>query len=143
MDRETFRRPRRGWLRALATALVLGLAAPAASQSDPRAVIGAQIDRFLADDFAGAFAYAAPGIQRLFGTPENFGRMVRQGYPMVWRPAEVTYGAAEERGARVMQRVTITDEAGRVHTLLYEMVPDGESWRIGGVRILAAPDVGV
>jgi hypothetical protein len=143
MDRETFRRPRLGWLRALATALVLGLAAPAAAQSDPRAVIGAQIDRFLADDFAGAFAYAAPGIQRLFGTPENFGRMVRQGYPMVWRPAEVTYGAAEERGARVMQRVTITDEAGRVHTLLYEMVPDGESWRIGGVRILAAPDVGV
>jgi hypothetical protein len=143
MTMETFRRPLRHWVGALAAALALAFAMPAAAQSDPRDVIAAQIDRFLADDLAGAFEYAAPGIQRLFGTPENFGRMVRQGYPMVWRPAEVTYGAAEERGARVLQRVVITDAAGRVHTLLYEMVPDGESWRIGGVRILAAPDVGV
>ncbi len=134
-------------LRALAAAalmaITLAAAPPAAAQSDPRAVIGAQIERFLEGDVAGAFDYAAPGIRRMFGTPENFGRMVQQGYPMVWRPADVRYGSAEERGARVMQRVIITDGAGGVHTLLYEMIPTGETWRIGGVRILAAPDVGV
>ena len=127
---------------ALALALALAPAGPAAAQSDPRAVIGAQIERFRADDFAGAFGYAAPGIREVFRTPENFGRMVRQGYPMVWRPAEVRYGAAEERGARVMQRVIITDAEGRVHTLLYEMIPSGDTWRIGGVQILQAPQVG-
>ena len=133
-------------LSALIAVLTLGLAmtfaGPAAAQSDPRDVIGAQLDRFLADDFAGAFEYAAPGIQNLFRTPENFGRMVQQGYPMVWRPADVQYGASETLGARVLQRVIITDGAGRLHTLLYEMVPDGDSWRIGGVQILQAPDVG-
>jgi len=135
--------PFRALLAAALAALSLAAAAPASAQSDPRAVIGAQIERFLDGDVAGAFDYAAPGIQRLFGTPENFGRMVEQGYPMVWRPADVQYGSAEERGARVMQRVIITDGAGRIHTLLYEMIPTGETWRIGGVRILAAPDVGV
>ena len=142
MDGETIRRSARGRIAVLLAALSLAAAAPAAAQTDPRDVIGAQIDRFLADDVAGAFEYAAPGIQRLFGTPENFGRMVQQGYPMVWRPAEVTFGEAEARGAGVLQRVIITDGAGRVHTLLYEMVPEGETWRIGGVRILDAPDVG-
>jgi len=29
-----------------------------------------------------------------------------------------------------------------VHTLLYEMLPAGDTWRIGGVRILEAPQVG-
>jgi len=143
---QTFSLARVSRLRAALLALALSAAAlapgAAAAQSDPRAVIGAQIERFLADDFAGAFEYAAPGIQQIFRTPENFGRMVRQGYPMVWRPAEVQYGAAEERGARVMQRVIITDASGRLHTLLYEMVPAGDTWRIGGVQILEAPQVG-
>ena len=128
---------------AAALAASLAFAAPAAAQSDPREVIGAQIERFLADDFAGAFDYAAPVIRNVFRTPENFGRMVRQGCPMVWRPAEVRYGATEERGARLLQRVIITDGEGRVHTLLYEMIPSGETWRISGVQILEAPQVGV
>lgn len=115
---------------------------PSLAQSDPNDVIGAQIEAFRADDFGTAFTFAAPGIKQLFGTPENFGRMVRQGYPMVWRPAEVRYGARELRGATVLQRVIITDAEGRLHTLLYHMVPLGESWQIAGVQILREPDVG-
>jgi hypothetical protein len=126
----------------LALGLALPLARPAAAQSDPAGVIGAQIEAFLADDFATAFTYAAPGIKRLFGTPENFGRMVRQGYPMVWRPAEVRYGPAETRGAAVLQQVYITDASGRIYTLEYTMVPVGDSWQIAGVSILEAAQVG-
>jgi len=126
----------------LALPLALGAARPAEAQGDPTAIIGAQIEAFLAGDVDTAFTYAAPGIKRLFGTPENFGRMVQQGYPMVWRPAEVRYGPAEARGAAVLQQVYITDAAGRVYTLEYTMVPAGDSWQIAGVSILEAAQVG-
>ena len=131
-------------LLALILALPLALipARPAEAQGAPTDIIGAQIDAFLQDDVATAFTYAAPGIKRLFGTPENFGRMVAQGYPMVWRPAEVRYGPAEARGSAVLQQVYITDAAGRIHTLEYTMVPVGDSWQIAGVTILEAAQVG-
>ncbi len=129
---------------ALALALLLVLLPPgnAHAQSQPQDVIGAQIEAFQSDDVAGAFQFAAPGIRQMFRTPENFGRMVQQGYPMVWRPAEVRYGSSEARGAAVLQRVIITDASGRVFTLEYTMVPAGESWQIAGVSILEASQVG-
>ena len=123
-------------------AFSLMFAGASLAEDDPRAVIGAQIEAFLADDFDTAFDFASPGIRRMFRTPENFGAMVRQGYPMVWRPAEVRYGASETRGAAVLQRVIVTDEGGRVHVLEYRMEPAGETWKIAGVRILEAAGVG-
>ena len=51
-----------------------------------RGVIQSQLDAFLADDVNTAFTFAAPNIKRMFGSAENFGRMVQNGYPMVWRP---------------------------------------------------------
>jgi len=73
-------------------ACCVGLVGPAQAQSDEiKAVIGNQIEAFLADDFATAFTFASPMIREIFRTPENFGSMVRNGYPMVWRPAEIRY----------------------------------------------------
>ncbi|MEM0937696.1 MAG: DUF4864 domain-containing protein [Pseudomonadota bacterium] len=129
---------------ALALAALLAWPAPdrAAAQSQPSDVIGAQIEAFQADDFATAFTFAAPGIKRMFQTPENFGRMVQQGYPMVWRPAEVRYGTTKERGTALVQQVFVTDGSGRQFTLEYTMVPAGDSWQIAGVTILRAAEVG-
>ena len=79
------------------------------------ATIGSQIEAFLRDDFAEAFTFASPNIQGMFGTHERFGQMVRQGYPMVWRPGNVEYlDLRSERGA-LWQRVLIRDRQGRVH----------------------------
>lgn len=55
-------------------------------------VIRQQLDAFLAGDVDTAWGYASPEIQRLFGNPENFGRMVERGYPMVWAPGDVRFG---------------------------------------------------
>ena len=126
----------------LAAALALGLSGQAAAQSTPEGVIGAQIDAFQEDDFTTAFDYASPGIRQMFQTPENFGRMVQQGYPMVWRPADVRYGRSEDRGGLVLQEVMVTDASGRVYTLLYRMQRAGETWKIAGVQILEAAQVG-
>ena len=61
-------------------------------------------------DVATAFAIASPSIQRMFGTPENFGNMVRGTYPMVWRPAEVTFLDQRQEGIVIWQRVRIVDQ---------------------------------
>ncbi len=105
------------------------------------ATIGAQIKAFLADDFGEAFTYASPMIQGMFGNSENFGRMVRQGYPMVWRPGDVQYLELREIDGALRQKVLIRDRVGGVHLLEYEMIQTGDGWRINGVRILEAPDL--
>ncbi|MCV3271527.1 DUF4864 domain-containing protein [Roseobacter sp. WL0113] len=116
-------------------ALGLATAVPA-QEADIRATINSQLDAFQADDFGAAFEFASPNIQRLFGTPENFQRMVTQGYPMVWRPADVRYLELREEGSTYAQRVMITDRQGRVHVLEYRMLETGAGWRINGVQIL-------
>lgn len=103
--------------------------------------IQSQIDAFLKDDFETAFTFASPNIRNMFRTPENFGRMVRQGYPMVWRPQDVTFGELRELGGGLYQTVILKDAAGDLHYLAYRMdMIDGE-WRISGVQLLQAPDV--
>jgi hypothetical protein len=127
-------------LRATLLCLILvlpGLPARAQDGGTPiQGVIQSQIDAFLEDDFAEAFTYASPMIKGVFGSPERFGMMVREGYPMVWRPAEVRFLGLRERRGLPVQRVMITDAGGTVHMLDYEMIETGEGWQINGVQLL-------
>ena len=100
-----------------------------------------QLDAFKADDFGAAFEFASPTIKNIFRTPENFGAMVRQGYPMVWRPGAVTYLEQREIAGAIWQKVQIVDGAGRVHILDYQMIQTPEGWQINGVQLLKQPDV--
>ena len=127
-------------------ALVLSLSAPLAAQDGGQSAIEgtiqSQIDAFKRDDFTTAFTFASPNIQGLFGTPENFGAMVRNGYPMVWRPADVQFLELETIQGALWQRVLIQDSAGRFHMLAYQMIEGADGWRINGVQILQPPAVG-
>ena len=126
---------------ALLTAMLFAL--PAAAQEKPiQDTIQNQLNAFQADDFATAFTYASPNIKGIFGTPENFGAMVSEGYPMVHRPAAVKMLELREVAGNLWQRVMITDEAGKTHMLDYQMVETPEGWQINGVQLLRAPDVG-
>lgn len=107
-----------------------------------RTVIGDQIEAFQADDFDGAFAYASPNIQGIFGSVENFQRMVTQAYPMVWRPSEVRYLEQAEIAGDIWQKVLITDQNGVTHILGYRMLETENGWKINGVQLLPKPDVG-
>ena len=126
----------------LTFALILGFALPApAQEADIRATITAQIEAFKLDDFSEAVTYARPNIRNIIRSPENFGRMVQQGYPMVWRPAELRYLDLREVAGNLWQRVQITDATGRVHLLDYQMIQIDGDWRINGVQLLRTPDV--
>ena len=126
-------------MRALFVAFVLAVLSVLpiiAQERGPKDVISSQIEAFKVDDFATAFTFAHPNIKNIFRTPENFGRMVQQGYPMVWRPAEVEYLEQRELGGQVFQDVQIVDDKGRVFVLEYAMIETPEGWKISGVRIL-------
>jgi hypothetical protein len=135
--------------RSFIAALLLScaLTGPAAAQEvlapnpDIEATIAGQFDAFRAEDVPGAWAFASPNIQGLFGSPENFARMVEQGYPMVWQPGEVDFIDLQSFGGVLVQRVQVIDAEGRAHYLGYQMVQTDAGWRINGVQVLPAPDV--
>lgn len=133
-------------MRSLLIALTIALALSGAARADEaavRAVISAQIEAFLAGDVTRAYGYASPFIQQKFGTPETFGTMVREGYPMVWNPSEVTFLEIEEIGGRLWQNVLLRDAAGTDYIVEYEMIEAGAGWKINGVRVRKAPETAV
>lgn len=128
----------------LAAAIVAAGACSAFAQdADIRATINQQFEAFKADDFATAFTFASPNLQRLFQSPQNFGRMVTQGYPMVWRPAAIDYLELREEGGTYFQRIQIADAKGAFHYLEYRMLETTDGWRINGVQVLDAPGAAV
>ncbi|MCC1480548.1 DUF4864 domain-containing protein [Roseibaca sp. Y0-43] len=133
-------------MRFLPALLLAVLLAPASLRAEGTAVpdvIRDQISAFQADDFATAFDYASPNIKRLFGTPERFGQMVQNGYPMVYRPAEVRMLELRDIGGAKVQRVMIRDAQGRFHLLDYQMIETENGWQINGVQLLQAAELGV
>ncbi len=121
------------------------MAMPATAQEtrvpEIEATIQGQITAFLAEDVTTAFGFAAPNIKGFFGTAENFGAMVRQGYPMVWNPSAVRMLDLRNEQGNLMQRVMVTDQAGRTHLLDYQMLETPEGWQINGVQLL--PEAGI
>jgi hypothetical protein len=133
-------------LARLFLALSLLLGAPGAADPAARpaitATIEAQIAAFLADDVETAFGYASDSIRSLFQTPERFGAMVREGYPMVWRPSAWRFLELREVNGNLYQTVLMTGPDGRLHMLEYAMWPGPDGWRIRGVRILRPAEAG-
>ena len=135
-----------------ATVLVLTLAAAAllvrpalaiedADRDAIRGVIRHQIEAFGRDDGPAAYGDASPAIREMFGTPEGFMAMVRQGYPQVYRPKHYDFGPVREAGDGFEQSLRIDDRDGIGWDAIYslERQPDG-SWAISGCRLVKAPD---
>jgi len=112
----------------------------AADAQAVRKVIEAQLDAFRKDDAERAFSYAAPGIQKMFGTPDGFMEMVRTQYAVVYRPHAVTFRSPRRLGADLVQPVRMTDQEGHPWLVVYPMErqPDG-SWRINGCQTARLP----
>ena len=115
--------------------VVFLMAMPARADDAARQVISDQLDAFQQDDFDTAFTHASPMIQGIFGSSERFGQMVRNGYPMVWRPAEVEFLGERDEGDALMQDVLIRGADGVYYELEYEMIQGPGGWKINGVRL--------
>ena len=102
-----------------------------------RKVITSQIEAFRRDDAAAAYAYAAPSIKGIFGTPDRFIEMVRRTYGPVYRPREFSFGPVTIKSGRPTQQVNIIGPDGGSWIAEYTMqrLDDG-SWRIAGVVLI-------
>ena len=119
------------------------LTAPAfAQEAEIAETINGQMEAFRAEDVVTAFTFASPTIQGIFGTPENFGKMVREGYPMVWKPGAVQMMELRTVAGALWQRVRVADAAGRGWYLDYRMVQGPKGWLIDAVQLLPMQDLG-
>jgi hypothetical protein len=125
--------------------LILGLTAPVfaqhlspADRTAIRDVIQSQVEAFRRDDGAGAFGLASPTIRGMFGTPEIFMDMVRQGYQPVYRPKVFDFSEVVTLQGQVTQKVHVIGPDGRPVTAFYPMtqLPDG-TWLIDGCYLQA------
>ena len=132
--------------RFFAAALMLCLAVLPAKSGEHdqqiQGVIVSQLEALGADDLDGAFSHASPFIQSKFRNPEIFGQMVRQGYPVIWRPGRYRMEELLDTERGPVQRVWFEDAAGRQYEAFYEMVEIDGVWRINGVYLRELPGVG-
>jgi hypothetical protein len=105
-----------------------------------RQVVVAQLQAFADDDADSAFETATPGVREAIGNPLRFLAMVRGAYPMVYRPASVSFLKPEQDEGTVLQMVTITDGDDKSWIALFalERQPDA-SWRISGCVVAENP----
>ena len=118
---------------AICSAVICFLSSASAEEATVQNVITAQISAFKKDDVVTAFTFASPKIQTLFGSPENFGQMVRKSYPMVWRPTEVIFVRQKAKGGTVYQEMQFFDTSGNGHSFVYEMIDIAGTWKINGL----------
>lgn len=123
---------------ALAGLLILLAPMSVAQETAIRTIIQDQLEAFQANDLDRAFSHASPTIKGMFGNPTRFGQMVRNGYPMVWRPAGVMFGGLQDMGDGKVQTVFFTDQTGAVFEAAYEMIRTDAGWQINGVFIRKA-----
>lgn len=99
-------------------------------------LIASQLSAFAEDDADRAFATATPEVRQAIGSSARFLAMVRGAYPMVYRPAQVSFLKPEEEEGQVLQLVEIRDADDKSWLALFalERQPD-QSWRIGGCLV--------
>ena len=70
--------------------------------------------------------------------PENFLEMVRSGYPVVYRPASVTFLKPTPDAKEIVQPVQMTDGEGGSWIAVYRVQRQKDkSWRITGCVLVA------
>ena len=98
-----------------------------------RYTISSQIDAFKDNDVKKAYTFAAPNIQAQFPSPDIFGLMVRNGYPIIWKPKSYKFTTFKDLGNRCIQRVLFQSYNGSLESYDYILEKNGSVWKIAAV----------
>ena len=98
-----------------------------------RNTISSQIEAFKENNIKKAYTFAAPNIQAQFSNPEVFGLMVKNGYPIIWRPKSFKFTKFQDLGNKSIQRVLFQSYDGRLETYDYILEKYDDLWKIAGV----------
>ena len=102
--------------------------------------ISSQIDAFKKNDVEKAYTFAAPNIQAQFPNPETFGLMVRNGYPIIWKPKSFKFVKFKNLGDKCIQRVLFQSYNGSLETYDYILEKNNNLWKIAGVMTIKSAD---
>jgi ABC-type transport system substrate-binding protein len=129
----------------MAVLLWAGLTAPGLAETrnetdslEFRRIISSQLNAFKAGDGHTAYNLTAPNIKALFPSPETFMRVMRQGYPQVYRPKSYRF-LRSVAGAHdnAMQQVQFVGPDEQIYSAFYALEKqDDGSWRIAGCLIV-------
>ena len=115
---------------------VMILSLPAqAQENDIKKTITGQLTAFQSDDMEQAFSFASDQIRTLFGTPEYFGAMVKNGYPMVYRPKSFEFQELHNIEGHFYQQVQIEGYDDIFYVIQYAMIKSDIGWKIDGVEL--------
>ena len=117
---------------------------PPDDRASVRLVIEGQLAAFAADDADQAFSYASETIQATFITARNFMDMVRIAYPVVYRPASLSFQVPVMKDTEVWQAVQMRDAMGMDWTALYTLKRQTNGiWKINGCVLQRGADQAV
>ncbi len=102
-------------------------------RKEVRDTISLQIDAFKQNDIKKAYTFASANIRAQFPNPEVFGLMVRNGYPVIWKPKSFKFARFKDLGNRCIQRVLFQSYDGSLETYDYILEKDDNLWKIAGV----------
>ena len=111
-----------------------------AAIEEVRFTISSQIDAFKENDVKKAYTFAAPNIQAQFPNPDLFGLMVRNGYPIIWRPKSFKFTEFKDLGETCVQRVLFQSYSGSLKSYDYILEKNNNLWKIAGVITITSAD---
>lgn len=101
-----------------------------------RALILAQIDALRRDDFAAAYALAAPSMKALYPNVQAFTQVIRGRYAQLIKPKTVVFGTVSQTSQGPVQRVFLTGNDGRPYVVTYSLQRQSDTtWLISGHTI--------
>ena len=115
------------------------MAAPlsAADEKAVQTVVQNQLAAFASGDADKAFSYAAPDLRKTIGSSSAFMAMVKNSYPVVYRPASVAFLKPEASGDEVLQKVQMLDASGASWLAVYSLQRQKDkTWRISGCVVV-------
>ena len=105
-----------------------------------RSTISSQIDAFKENNVNKAYTFAAPNIQAQFPNPDIFGLMVRNGYPVIWKPKSFKFTEFKAQGKTCIQRVLFQSYSGSLESYDYILEKNDNVWKIAGVLTVNSAD---
>lgn len=108
---------------------------PAPAPHELFAVVNDQLAAFRAEDFPGAYRYAATGVQQKF-TLHQFESMVRRDYAEMAHAQRVEFGSVKIEGSTALVQVFFFAGNGSARCFIYSLISEDRGWRIGGAEEL-------
>ena len=100
-------------------------------------VVQNQLAAFASGNADKAFSYAAPDLRKSIGSSAAFMAMVKNSYPVVYRPASAVFLKAEGSGDEVVQKVHMLDTSGTPYLAVYSLQRQKDkTWRISGCAVV-------